>query len=124
MARLDMGRILRSGRFAREILLMRRAAEVNDYGRVVDAETPQMIVAIVQPAGAEDLERLPEGDAAKGAVNVWTETRLVARSEDRLPDEIEWDGSRWLVAVADWWPEGTPFCAALCVRQEGQMRGG
>ena len=72
-------------------------------------------IGIVQPAGKDALEQLPEGDRTRDAVAVFTETELNCGGSDRAADEIEWRGARYRVASVRRW-DAFDYCQAVAVR--------
>ncbi len=124
MSRLNLSRVLRNKRFNRHMQVTRTTQAVNNMGRVEKKVEEFEIIAIVVPATAEDLDRLPEGDASRGVIKIWTETPLRVRTADNSPDAVAWDGSQWLITTCDLWSEAPEFYCCLCSRQEGQRRVG
>jgi len=86
--------------FALSVTRRTPAASTHVAGVWVDgAYTESTIQASVQPAGAEELERLDEGDRTKGAVGVWSETELTAGNEatGTKADQIQYLDEWWEV---------------------------
>lgn len=116
---LDVNRVLLNPRFRTALTLYRRSLTVDDYGRGQVEELEQTIGGVIRPATQRDLERLPEGDRDKGFLKVLTETPLDTGTDTAHPDEIEWDGKRWVVRTCDPWLFGRGFYSALCEMKAG-----
>lgn len=121
MALIDTSFLLLDPDFTSEpVALITRASAVNEWGEhVVDESAPQPIVAAVQPASSEDLQKLPEGARLADAIDVWYRGVLAVERPDGYADIILWRGQRFIVkSVDDWMMNGTGYCKAICVLEE------
>lgn len=116
---LDVNKVLLNPRFRTAVTVYRRALTVDEYGRGQIEETAETIGAVVRPAKQAELERLPEGDREKGVIKVLTESVLSVGGDDSQPDEIEWNGKRWVVTICDPWMYGRGFYSAICTAKAG-----
>lgn len=104
MAELDV-----SDAFGPELLdqfkYRRRTEEVDSNGEAVITSATLRGVGVICRAGQNDLERLPEFDAAKSYISVVTQTRLRGVSRQYgtqfKPDLIEWQGSIFQVETIE-----------------------
>jgi len=71
-----------------------------DGRAVIAAGVTLQLSLVVQPAGAKELLRLPEGDRTGDLISVWSATEL------QLRDVIAYDGSTWQVEAAGRWSAG------------------
>jgi hypothetical protein len=75
------------------------------------------IQASVQPAGAEDMQRLPEGQRLTGAVRIYTNDLLMTAEGDQKADVVVTSQGRYEVRVAERWENGLiPHNFYLCTR--------
>ncbi|OWO79287.1 hypothetical protein B5C26_21145 [Photorhabdus luminescens] len=74
----------------------------------------RVLVCIVQPAGAEDLQILPEGDRYNPTVRVMTQEEVKAK------DLFSWNSHRWrIINNARWNDYG--YYDSLATRYEGSQ---
>lgn len=75
------------------------------------------IQASVQPASAEDLQRLPEGQRETGAVRVYTNDSLLTSSGTQEADIVVTSQGEYEVSIAERWENGLiPHNAYICRR--------
>ena len=75
------------------------------------------IQASVQPATAEDMQRLPEGRRQTGAVKIYTNSNLMAEIGTQKADRVTLPTGEYEVAQADHWQNGVlPHNVYLCAR--------
>lgn len=117
---LDVNRVLYHPRFRTALSLFRRAYTIDEYGRSQVTETETTIGGVVLPAKQEDLERLPEGDRDRGYIKLLSETPLLLGDDGHSPDEVEWNGRRWVVKTVDPWMYGRGFYSALLEAKAGE----
>ena len=94
-----------------------RRAGAWSRGRLETSESPVYAVGVIQPAGADALEQLPEGDRESAAIAVYTATPGYAAGQDRPADEIEWRGARYRVASVRRW-DACGYIQAVAVRSD------
>ena len=110
------------GDITREVRVRRRTQGTRVKGRAVeDPEGFFTVRAVIQPAKAEDLERLPEGTKTTDARVFHTETKLRVGSapDGPPPDVVEDCGERWEIHDAAPWAEFGDFYRAVGLK-EGQ----
>lgn len=111
-----MERVITNPRFPqREVTLLRPAFGTMEGGimPIEFDDDPVSISAVVQPAGGDDLDLLPEGERLKNIVAIWTTTPLyVANGKDCDSDVLEIDGVRYtVIKLLNRAPNG--FCKVL-----------
>lgn len=75
------------------------------------------IVASVQPATREDLQRLPEGQRITGVYKLFTNDRLLLARDDQSGDRVQIGGDWYLVTAEEVWDNGLiPHYAYLVTR--------
>ena len=82
--------------------------DVNDRW-VEGVETPiEHKYTSVQPASAEDLKMLPEGERRDGMILIWDKEELIASLENSAieSDIIVYDGRRYKVIMVNAWKTG------------------
>lgn len=95
-----MDRVVTNRRFPqRDVTLLRPIFGTEADGITpITFEDPATISAVVQPAGGDDLDLLPEGERLKNVVAIWTTTPLyVANGKDCDSDVLEVDGVHYTV---------------------------
>jgi len=82
----------------------------DSHGRWEDPSPIEMTIkAVVQPAQAHELVKLPEGRRTKGTVVIYTQTKLqTADVKSKLqPDVVFWHGDQYQVeSLEDWTDDG------------------
>lgn len=75
------------------------------------------IKACIQPAGAEELLRLPEGQRTRKVISIWTETELRTATypAGARADRITYGGESYEVQAVELWEEGG-YYRALAAR--------
>lgn len=68
----------------------------------------------IQPADSAELERLPEAERVNGAIMVYTPYPLSPGAGSMTADVVWWQGRHYTVQVANAWPFGRGWTAALC----------
>ena len=75
------------------------------------------IKASVQPASAEDMQRLPEGRRQTGAVKLFTNDTLLTEKGAQKADVVNLPQGDYEVATAEEWVNGIiPHNAYICAR--------
>lgn len=95
-----MERVVTNRRFPqRQATLLRPIFGTEANGIMpIEFEDPVTISAIIQPAGGDDLDLLPEGERLKNIAAVWSTVPLyVANGKDRDSDVLEVNGVRYTV---------------------------
>ena len=110
---INLSRVIKSGRFSQPVNFERVTTITNGNGQaeIIDKQSVTML-AIVQPAGEEDLKLLPEGERALPVMAVDTVEEL------GYGDFMHFNSKRWrVVNVGDWSSYGYYHC--LMVRHDG-----
>ena len=104
--------------FRRPVTITRQAAGAYVAGVwVPGAESTVTIRASVQPATAEDMQRLPEGRRQTGAVKLYTSAALKTEIGNQKADRVTLPTGTYEVAQADQWQNGVlPHNVYLCAR--------
>lgn len=84
-------------------------------GTFAASESPVFALGVIQPAGADALDQLPEGDRMQSAVTVYTAFPLYEAAQDQPADEIEWRGARYRVVRVTRW-DAYGYTQAVAVR--------
>lgn len=101
MALIDVSFLCHDPDFADPVQLVTRAVTVNEWGEGEYTESAQQIVASVQPASGEDLQRLPEGARLADAIVIYYAGELTPERTDGYADVVIWRGRRYQVKSAD-----------------------
>jgi hypothetical protein len=104
--------------FRQSVTVKRRAVGAFVAGVwVPGAPTTTTIQASVQPASAEDIQRLPEGQRQTGAVKLYTNDSLFTAKGTQEADIVVTPQGDYEVSVAEVWDNGLiPHKSYLCVR--------
>lgn len=109
-----LAEILTDPDFRSVVPIERRVRGVDSHGRATETVTPGSIVAVVQPAGAEERETLPEAERGKAARSIWTLTELDGDVRAVI------GGEGWLVRqVQPWVFSGETYYQAVAVLEGG-----
>ena len=107
-------------RFRKVVPVERRAAGAYVAGLWTPGEVDPAfvsVVASVQPATREDLQRLPEGQRIVGAYKLFTDTRLLLARQDQSGDRVQIGGDWYLVTAEEVWDNNViPHYAYLATR--------
>lgn len=109
--------------FYDDIVVIRRAAVINNKGRVTTTNTSTSTRAVVTAASPSDLARLPEAEYMGKAISIYTPYRLQGPARDEagaetMPDQVLWptDGSVYVVRfLEDYSGYGRGFVHAVAV---------
>lgn len=112
-----LAEILTDPDFRTVVQIERRTRGVDSYGRATESVTPGSIVAVVQPAGADERETLPEAERGKAALSLWTLTEMDGDVRAVI------DGRGWLVRQVQVWPFGAETYYQAVVVLEGGGHG-
>lgn len=115
---IDVSRVVR--RLGTPHTLRRPAPTVYTDGRPDDGVyTSSTIQAVVQPAAAGDMRRLPEGDREDAAVRVFatSELRVVDVSAGTGPDVIVYQGIEWEFRAVDAFDQHGGFWDGIAIRR-------
>ena len=104
--------------FRKPVTVNRQAAGAYVNGVWVPGAPYQVTIqASVQPASAEDMHRLPEGQRQTGAVKLYTNDALLTAKGDQKADIVVTEQGHYEVSVADVWENGLiPHKAYVCAR--------
>lgn len=104
--------------FRRPITIRRLAAgSYVDAVWVAGAASTVTIQASVQPASAEDIQRMPEGQRQTGAVKLFTNDALLTAKETQAADVVILPEGEYEVSVAEDWANGLiPHKHYICAR--------
>lgn len=95
----------------------RPGASVFTEGRLEASDTTTLeISACVQPAEGRDLQKLPEGERAREAKLIFTETALRVRGSGHGADLVSIDGDTYEVFKAERWAELGNYYRALALK--------
>lgn len=105
-------------RFRKSVNVTRQAEGAYTDGVWVQGQPfTHTIQASVQPASAEDMQRLPEGRRQAGAVKLYSSDMLLTEQGTQKADRVNLPHGIYEVAVADYWENGIiPHNAYLCAR--------
>ena len=122
--RIDVSDLITDPDFCQDFTVYRRARAADDKGRAEVVETAEVVTGVIQPLSGDDLDRLPEGDRGKQAISVWTLVPITTGDGGKLPDEVEWRGTRYTAIgpLHNWGDWGEGYYRAACVAQD--MRDG
>ncbi len=120
MATLDVTEVLTCPEFTDTVELIKRSQTVNSNGRMQIIETSEMIIAVVQNANTEELERLPESARYSDVIVVYYKGKLQAQSENGYADVVLWQGKRYQVKEVseDFINYGAGFTKAMCLTEQ------
>lgn len=104
MARLGVDELLADPDFASEVIVHRRTQTVDALGRAVYVDTPEVIIAVVQPVETRN-DILPDGTRAPAKIEIVTQARLRAATDLSPADQIDYAGARWAVVVVSKWAQ-------------------
>jgi hypothetical protein len=115
---MDISWLIEDPDFAQPFTVHRRSGRWVMGAFELDEERPVQMTGVVQPAGPQDLEMLPEGDRIKGMMKFYSRqeiyrSRLGGAGESAgVSDEVEWRGTRYkIISVLPWMDQG--FCVAF-----------
>jgi hypothetical protein len=107
-------------RFATAHTLRRPGAATYVDGRPDDAVySSSTIRAVVQPAAAGDMRRLPEGDREDAAIRVFStsELRVVDVASGTGPDVIVYQGVEWEFRAVDAFDQHGAYWDGVAIRR-------
>lgn len=97
--------------------VIRSTVTVGMDGQGIGTVSTIQAIGSVQPAGSQDLMRLPEGDMQTGAIKIRTVFRLTSGGADFSKDIVQWPastGARYFVQTVDDWSQfGVGYVEAL-----------
>jgi hypothetical protein len=115
---MDISWLVEDPDFAQTFTVYRRTGHWFKGAFELDPEQPIRMTGVVQPADAQDMEQLPEGDRIKGLMKFYSRQEIYlsraggAEEEAGVSDEIEWRGKRHkIISVLPWMDQG--FCVAF-----------
>lgn len=88
---------------AQEFSYRRRTIEWQGGRAVVATDETFSAVGNIQPASAEQLDFLPEGEKRKGAILIYTRTMLHLSEGEDVSDDVTWQGEAYKVIHVDRW---------------------
>lgn len=107
-------------RFATAHTLRRPAATTYTDGYPsVESFADSEIQAVVQPATAGDMRRLPEGDREDAAIRVFStsELRVVSVADATAADVLEYAGAEWEFRAVDSYAQHGGYYDGVAVRR-------
>ncbi len=127
MPLLDVSDVLDDPDFNESFTIFRATSVVDKTGlNVVTPAGPAIVIGVIQPAGAKDLDRLPDQSRQGGSIQIWTRFPIAL---DALPvfaadgvtvitpgteaDQIVWNGSTYTVMTCDPWLYGSGYWRSL-----------
>jgi hypothetical protein len=115
---MDISWLIEDPDFAQTFTVYRRTGKWVEGAFELDQEQAVSMTGVVQPASAQDMEQLPEGDRLKGMMKFYSRreiyrSRLDGSGNDAgVSDEVEWRGKRYkIISVLPWMDQG--FCVAF-----------
>lgn len=121
MPDLDVTFLLSDPDFATTFDVLPQTQSVNTYGEALN--TGQLVTGVVGVVTALDdlnLQRVPEGQLQKGAIQIYTMRLLDAGGQGRTADTIFWpsgaDDAYVVVDVSDWSQFGAGWVMAIASR--------
>ena len=84
------------------IVVIRRMAYINNFGRVATKDTSMSALAVVTAASPVDLQRVPEWGLMHKTISIYTPFRIQGPATDEAgnithPDDILWRNSLFIV---------------------------
>src|SRR5215467_2610829 len=85
-----------------QIVVIRRQAYVNNFGRVTTKDVSYTALAVVTAASPVDLQRVPEWGLMHKTISIYTPFRLQGHATDEAgnvthPDDVLWRNSLFIV---------------------------
>lgn len=119
MAEIDVTELLEDPDFTDPLILIHRAASVNNYGENVLVETEVETYGSVQPASGKTVQRLPEALRNENIFSFWLKGEIKSDGTAVYPDLIYFNGKRYQVKnVFDWTNWGEGFSEGVCVAEK------
>lgn len=121
MPTIDMSDIVNDPDFAQSWTVMRSSGTFARGGYVATA-CPIIFYGIIQPATTQDIQQVPEGDRATGAMSFISEQRMyttnatASNKNGGLSDTICWNGNIYKIVSVDPWKD-FGFWKAVGTRQ-------
>lgn len=115
---LDLSFLMDDPDFCSSCVLRSFRITGNDHGRPIYEKTEKQIVAVIQPATAEDMQRLAEtaGGVTTETLVIYTKEKLCAGDPKNGADMIVFEGQVYEVCqVEDFMPNGN-YCRSLMRR--------
>jgi len=107
-----------------QIVVIRRAASIDNKGRVSTVDKPMSAFAVVTAASPVDLQRVPEWSMMNKAISIYTPFRIQGPAVDEAgnvthPDEILWCNSLYIVNyLEDYSRYGRGFVHAVAISKQ------
>ena len=109
--------------FDTPVIVERRREGSYVNGRFVEDGSPRRfrLLASVQPARADELQRLPEGRRTSAAIKLYSKERLRTADSPRniQPDRVEYRGESYQVESVEDWDELGGYFKPIALK-EGQ----
>jgi hypothetical protein len=108
---MDISWLIEDPDFAQIFTVHRRTGKWVEGAFELDPTRAITMVGVVQPAGAQDMEQLPEGDRVKGMMKFYSRQELYRSRVDGdgesagVSDEVEWRGKRFKIISVIPWPD-------------------
>jgi hypothetical protein len=121
---LNVSRVINSPQFQQAFTVIRNHGTF-DQGRWDSVTEELNFSGIITPLSTKDINQLPEGDAIKGGISVYSTepiytTRLTSTSGSAggVSDEITWQGEQWRVMSVQQFSD-YGYYKATAVRKKG-----
>lgn len=115
---LDLSFLIDDPDFCSTCTLLSSCITGDDHGRPIYEQTESEIIAVIQPATAEDMQRIAEtaGGVTTETLAIYTQSKLCAGTPSRGADMIVFEGKLYEVCqVEDFMPNGN-YCRSLIRR--------
>lgn len=115
---LDLSFLMDDPDFCSSCVLRSYQITGNDHGRPIYEKTERQIVAVIQPATAEDMQRLAEtaGGVTNETLVIYTQEKLSTGAPENGADMVVFEGQVYEVCqVEDFLPNGN-YCRSLMRR--------
>ena len=115
---LDLQFLMDDPDFCSQCVLRRSQITGNDHGRPIYEQTETQIDAVIQPATAEDMQRIAEtaGGVTTETLVIYTQFKLSAGTPTQGADLVVFEGQLYEVCqVEDFLPNGN-YCRSLMRR--------
>lgn len=116
MALIDVSDLLTDPDFTTSVTLIRRSSVVDLHGENVLTEVQSTIIAVVQGANTETIQKMPEGALLGDLITVYYAGELTAESAVGYSDIIVYRGRRYEVfeVPEDYMNHGAGWTMANC----------
>lgn len=125
MALIDVADLIIDPDFSSAFVQIKRAATIDDKGRMNLTETSFNRIGVVQDINNDNLRRFPEAADFIDGITVWCQSQLEAESLNGYCDVIVWNGQRYLVKIIDqnFMNFGSGWTSAICSKEVANNSG-